>query len=87
MAPTAVRVVKKLDYEGELVKKYDISTVKTFSLWVKDVILTPFTGSINTCQMCSSTIPGGRLRLAGPFAAIYSNFRNGVPCIPHFLDL
>mmetsp|Transcript_101300 Transcript_101300/g.139939 ORF Transcript_101300/g.139939 Transcript_101300/m.139939 type:complete len:372 (+) Transcript_101300:903-2018(+) len=32
MAPTAVRVIKKLDYEGELVKNYDISTVKTFCI-------------------------------------------------------
>ena len=32
MAPTGVRVVKKMDYDGELVKKYDVSSVKTFCL-------------------------------------------------------
>ena len=32
MAPTAVRVIKKMDYDCELIKKYDMSTVKTFSL-------------------------------------------------------
>jgi propionyl-CoA synthetase len=32
MAPTAVRVIKKMDYEGEHVKKYDTSSVKTYSL-------------------------------------------------------
>jgi len=30
MAPTGVRVIKKEDYEGTLVKKYDVSTVKSF---------------------------------------------------------
>jgi propionyl-CoA synthetase len=32
MAPTGVRVIKKDDYEGELVKKYDISSVRTVCL-------------------------------------------------------
>jgi propionyl-CoA synthetase len=32
MAPTAVRVIKKEDYDGEFVKKHDISCVQTFSL-------------------------------------------------------
>jgi propionyl-CoA synthetase len=32
MAPTAVRVIKKDDYEGKLLKNYDISTVKTLCL-------------------------------------------------------
>mmetsp|Transcript_29830 Transcript_29830/g.45520 ORF Transcript_29830/g.45520 Transcript_29830/m.45520 type:complete len:352 (-) Transcript_29830:780-1835(-) len=32
MAPTAVRIIKKEDYEGALVKKYDISTVRTFCI-------------------------------------------------------
>lgn len=32
MAPTAVRVIKKEDYDGLLVKKYDTSTVRTFCL-------------------------------------------------------
>jgi propionyl-CoA synthetase len=32
MAPTAVRVIKKDDYEGDLVKKHDTTGVKTFSL-------------------------------------------------------
>lgn len=31
-APTAVRIVKKLDYEGKLVKNYDVSTLKGFHL-------------------------------------------------------
>jgi len=30
MAPTAVRVIKKEDYEGDFVKKYDTSSVRTF---------------------------------------------------------
>jgi propionyl-CoA synthetase len=32
MAPTAVRVIKKEDYEGNCVKKSDIKCIKTFSL-------------------------------------------------------
>jgi len=32
MAPTGVRVVKKEDYDGDFVKKYDISSVRTFCL-------------------------------------------------------
>ena len=32
MAPTAVRVIKKEDYEADLLKKYDVSSVKTFCL-------------------------------------------------------
>lgn len=32
MAPTGVRVIKKEDYDGELVKKYDVSSVRTFCL-------------------------------------------------------
>jgi len=32
MAPTGVRVIKKEDYEGELVKNYDTSSVRTFCL-------------------------------------------------------
>ena len=32
MAPTAVRVIKKEDYDGELVKKYDVSSVRTYCL-------------------------------------------------------
>jgi propionyl-CoA synthetase len=32
MAPTAVRVVKKVDYEGEQVVKYDLNSLKTYSL-------------------------------------------------------
>lgn len=32
MAPTGVRVIKKEDYDGVLVKKYDISSVRTFCL-------------------------------------------------------
>jgi propionyl-CoA synthetase len=32
MAPTAVRVIKKVDYEGDFIKKYDVSTVKSFCL-------------------------------------------------------
>jgi len=32
MAPTAVRVVKKEDYDGELVKKYDTSTINSYAL-------------------------------------------------------
>lgn len=32
MAPTAIRVIKKEDYEGELVKNYDVSSVKTLCL-------------------------------------------------------
>ena len=32
MAPTAVRVIKKLDYTGEYVRKSDLSTVKNFLL-------------------------------------------------------
>ena len=32
MAPTAVRVIKKLDYEGDLVKNYAVSSIKTFCL-------------------------------------------------------
>ena len=31
-APTAVRVIKKMDYEGEYMKKYDLSKLKTFFL-------------------------------------------------------
>ena len=31
-APTAVRVIKKFDYEGEFMKKYDLSKLKTFHL-------------------------------------------------------
>ena len=32
MAPTAVRVIKKMDYDGDYFKKYDTSSVKTWSL-------------------------------------------------------
>lgn len=32
MAPTGVRVVKKEDYDGNLVKKYDTSSIRTFCL-------------------------------------------------------
>jgi len=32
MAPTAVRVIKKDDYDGELIKNYDTSSVKSFCL-------------------------------------------------------
>jgi propionyl-CoA synthetase len=32
MAPTGVRVIKKDDYEGEFVKKYNVSTIRTFCL-------------------------------------------------------
>ena len=32
MAPTAVRIIKKEDYEGDLVKKYDTSTIETYCL-------------------------------------------------------
>jgi propionyl-CoA synthetase len=32
MAPTAVRVVKKEDYEGEWVKKYDTSSINSYAL-------------------------------------------------------
>lgn len=32
MAPTAVRVIKKDDYEGKLVKKYDVSSLEGFHL-------------------------------------------------------
>jgi|TARA_B110000285_G_C15092550_1_gene599951 propionyl-CoA synthetase len=32
MAPTGVRVIKKDDYEGDFVKKYDTSTIRTFCL-------------------------------------------------------
>ena len=32
MAPTAVRVIKKEDYEGDLVKKYSQETIETFCL-------------------------------------------------------
>lgn len=32
MAPTGVRVIKKEDYDGVLVKKYDVSSVRTFCL-------------------------------------------------------
>jgi len=32
MAPTAVRVVKKEDYDGEWIKKYDTSTINSFAL-------------------------------------------------------
>ena len=32
MAPTAVRVIKKDDYDGKLVKKYNVSSVRTFCL-------------------------------------------------------
>jgi len=32
MAPTAVRVIKKEDYDGELIKKYNMESVKTFCL-------------------------------------------------------
>jgi len=32
MAPTGVRVVKKEDYDGDLVKKYDTSSIRTFCL-------------------------------------------------------
>ena len=32
MAPTAVRVVKKEDYEGEWIKKFDTSTINSFAL-------------------------------------------------------
>ena len=31
-APTAVRIIKKLDYNGEFMKKYDLSKLKTFHL-------------------------------------------------------
>jgi propionyl-CoA synthetase len=32
VAPTAVRIVKKEDYDGEYVKKYDVSSLKSFHL-------------------------------------------------------
>ncbi len=32
MAPTAVRVVKKEDYDGLLIKKFDTSTINSFAL-------------------------------------------------------
>lgn len=32
MAPTGVRVVKKEDYDGEWIKKYDTSTINSFAL-------------------------------------------------------
>ena len=32
MAPTAVRVIKKDDYDGKFVKKYNVSSVRTFCL-------------------------------------------------------
>lgn len=32
VAPTAVRIVKKDDYDGELIKKYDVSSLKGFHL-------------------------------------------------------
>jgi propionyl-CoA synthetase len=32
VAPTAVRIVKKEDYEGEYVKKYDVSSLQGFHL-------------------------------------------------------
>jgi len=32
MAPTAVRIIKKEDYEGEWVKKYDLSSLKSYHL-------------------------------------------------------
>lgn len=32
VAPTAVRIIKKEDYEAEWVKKYDISSLETFHL-------------------------------------------------------
>ena len=31
-APTAVRIIKKMDYKGEFLKKYDLSKLKTFHL-------------------------------------------------------
>jgi propionyl-CoA synthetase len=32
MAPTAVRIIKKEDYDGNYMKKYDQSSIKTFCL-------------------------------------------------------
>lgn len=32
MAPTGVRIIKKEDYEGEWVKKYDVSSLESYSL-------------------------------------------------------
>lgn len=32
MAPTAVRIIKKLDYDGEWIPKYDISTLENYSM-------------------------------------------------------
>ena len=32
MAPTAIRVVKKDDYDGDYIKKYDTSTINSFGL-------------------------------------------------------
>jgi propionyl-CoA synthetase len=32
MAPTAIRVIKKEDYEGDFIKKFDVSSVKTFCI-------------------------------------------------------
>lgn len=32
LAPTAVRIIKKEDFEGEYVKKFDLSSLKTFHL-------------------------------------------------------
>jgi len=32
MAPTAVRIIKKVDYEGKLVKNHEISSVRTFCI-------------------------------------------------------
>ena len=32
VAPTGVRIIKKMDYEGDWVKKYDVSTLESFSV-------------------------------------------------------
>ena len=32
VAPTGVRIIKKLDYDGEWVKKYDVSSLESFSV-------------------------------------------------------
>jgi len=32
MAPTGLRVIKKEDFDGEWIKKYDLSSIKSISL-------------------------------------------------------
>ena len=31
-APTAVRIIKKMDHKGDLIQKYDLSKLKAFHL-------------------------------------------------------